>query len=190
MFGFQVFGVQYSDGDCSHINKTTLKMSKIGQNVQFLDGIRKLDLTYQMKQFLIFLVRHQSMKQSCFFVCFRRCTTQVCCCSFYRIFTGLTLKEKRMLSRYTGVLNISSKKFFNVSGILYQPLSFITHYNVISMTTSFKSPQKRSLHGLNHLKTRPFKIRAFLSGFQMVFVKVAAICQDFKQSGFWILDPI
>ena len=42
----------------------------------------------------------------------------------------------------------------------------------------------------NHLKTRPFKIRPFLSGFQMVFDKMAAICQDFKWFGFRISDPI
>ena len=32
----------------------------------------------------------------------------------------------------------------------------------------------------NHLKTSPFKIGMLLSGFQMVFDKIAGICPDFK----------
>ena len=31
-----------------------------------------------------------------------------------------------------------------------------------------------------HLKTRPFKIRTFLSGFQKVFDKMMVFCLDFK----------
>ena len=42
----------------------------------------------------------------------------------------------------------------------------------------------------NHSKIRPFKICTFLSGFQMVFDKMAAICPDFKRSGFGISDHI
>ena len=37
---------------------------------------------------------------------------------------------------------------------------------------------------------QPFEIRTFLSGFQMVFDKMAAICPDFKWLGFRISDPI
>ena len=37
----------------------------------------------------------------------------------------------------------------------------------------------------NHLKTGPFKIWLFLTGFQMVFDKMAAICQEFYYS-FWM----
>ena len=39
-------------------------------------------------------------------------------------------------------------------------------------------------------KTEPFKIRKFLSGFQMVYEKMAVICMDFKWLGFQISDPI
>ena len=42
----------------------------------------------------------------------------------------------------------------------------------------------------NHLKTGPFEIQTFLSGFQMVFDKMAAICLDFKWLGFRISDSI
>ena len=42
----------------------------------------------------------------------------------------------------------------------------------------------------NHLKTGPFAILAFLSVFQMVFDKMAAICLDFRWLGFQISDPI
>ena len=37
----------------------------------------------------------------------------------------------------------------------------------------------------NHLK-----MWTFLSGFQMVFDKMASICPDFKLLGFWFSDPI
>ena len=37
---------------------------------------------------------------------------------------------------------------------------------------------------------QPFEIRTFLSGFQMVFDKMVAICPDFKWLGFRISDPI
>ena len=36
----------------------------------------------------------------------------------------------------------------------------------------------------NHWKTGPFKIWTFLSGFQMVFDKIAAFCPDFNWLGF------
>ena len=42
----------------------------------------------------------------------------------------------------------------------------------------------------NHSKTGPFEIRMFLSGFQMVFNKMEAICPDFKWLGFCISGPI
>ena len=42
----------------------------------------------------------------------------------------------------------------------------------------------------NHLKTTPFEIWMFLSGFQMVFDKIAAICSDFKWLGFRISKHI
>ena len=42
----------------------------------------------------------------------------------------------------------------------------------------------------NNWKTEPFKIFMLLSGFQMVFNKMAAICPDFKWPGFKISDPI
>ena len=42
----------------------------------------------------------------------------------------------------------------------------------------------------NPLKTGPFEIRTFLSGFQMILDKMAGICPDFKLLGFWISDPI
>ena len=42
----------------------------------------------------------------------------------------------------------------------------------------------------NHSKTGLFKIQTFLSGFQMAFDKMVAICPDFKWLGFWIPDPI
>ena len=42
----------------------------------------------------------------------------------------------------------------------------------------------------NHLKNGTFKIWTFLSGFQMVFGKMAAIYPDFKWLGFQISDPI
>ena len=65
---------------------------------------------------------------------------------------------------------ISNDPVFKWSGLSWWPLSY------------GYSP--------NHLKTRPFKIRPFLSGFQMVFDKMAAICQDFKWLSFLISDPI
>ena len=37
---------------------------------------------------------------------------------------------------------------------------------------------------------QPFEIQTFLSGFQMVFDKMAAICLDFKWLGFRISYPI
>ena len=40
------------------------------------------------------------------------------------------------------------------------------------------------------LQSKPFKIRTFLSRFQMVFDKMAAICPDFRWSCFQIPDPI
>ena len=46
------------------------------------------------------------------------------------------------------------------------------------------------IYSPNHLKTRPFKMRMFLSWFQMTFDKMAAICSDFKWLGFRITDPI
>ena len=45
-------------------------------------------------------------------------------------------------------------------------------------------------YGPNHLKIRPFKIGTFLSWFKKVFVKMVAICLDFKWLGFQISDPI
>ena len=42
----------------------------------------------------------------------------------------------------------------------------------------------------NHLRTRPFEIQTFLSGFQKVFDKMVAISLDFKWLGFLISDPI
>ena len=42
----------------------------------------------------------------------------------------------------------------------------------------------------NHLKTGPFQIRTFLSGFQMVFDLMAGICPDFNWLGFWISESI
>ena len=42
----------------------------------------------------------------------------------------------------------------------------------------------------NHSKTKPFEIRTFLSGIQMVFDRMGAICKDFKWLGFRISDPI
>ena len=45
-------------------------------------------------------------------------------------------------------------------------------------------------YGPNHSKTGPFKIWTFLSRFQIVFAKLAAICLDFIWSGFQISDPI
>ena len=41
-----------------------------------------------------------------------------------------------------------------------------------------------------NLKTKMFKICMFLSGFQMVYDKMVAICSDFKCLGFRISDPI
>ena len=41
-----------------------------------------------------------------------------------------------------------------------------------------------------NLKTRPFQIWTFSSGFQMVFDKMAAIYQDFKFLGFGVSNPI
>ena len=46
------------------------------------------------------------------------------------------------------------------------------------------------IYSPNHLKTGPFKIGTFLSRFQMVFDKMAAIWLYFKWFGFQILDPI
>ena len=40
------------------------------------------------------------------------------------------------------------------------------------------------------IATVPLEIRLFLSGFQIVFVKMAAICSDLKWWGFRISDPI
>ena len=40
------------------------------------------------------------------------------------------------------------------------------------------------------LKTEPFKIWMFLSGFQMVFEKIGATCPDFKRLGFQNSDLI
>ena len=42
----------------------------------------------------------------------------------------------------------------------------------------------------NHLKTESYEIWMFLSRFQMVFDKMAAICPDFKWLCFRISDPI
>ena len=42
-------------------------------------------------------------------------------------------------------------------------------------------------YGPNHSKTGPFKVWTFLSGFQMVFDKMAAIFLDFIWQGFRIL---
>ena len=42
----------------------------------------------------------------------------------------------------------------------------------------------------NYSKTRPFEIQMFLSGFQMVSEKMAAVCPDFKWLGSRISDPI
>ena len=36
------------------------------------------------------------------------------------------------------------------------------------------------IYSPNYLKTRPFKIRMFLAGFQMTFDKMTAICLDLK----------
>ena len=41
-----------------------------------------------------------------------------------------------------------------------------------------------------HSKTGPFEIWMFVSGFEMVFDKMAAICLDFNWLGFQISDPI
>ena len=42
----------------------------------------------------------------------------------------------------------------------------------------------------DHSKSRPFNIWTLLSGFQMCFHKMAAICLYFKYLGFWISHPI
>ena len=43
---------------------------------------------------------------------------------------------------------------------------------------------------LHKVRTSIFEIQTFLSGFQMVFDKMAAISPDFKWLGFQISDPI
>ena len=45
-------------------------------------------------------------------------------------------------------------------------------------------------YGPNHTKYGPFKIQKFLSGFQMFFGKLVAICLDYKWLGLQISDPI
>ena len=45
----------------------------------------------------------------------------------------------------------------------------------------------------NHLKTRPYEIQTFLSGFHLVFDKMAAICPDFRsnaKSGPFATQPL
>ena len=44
--------------------------------------------------------------------------------------------------------------------------------------------------GFSYSYSQPFENWIFLSRFQMVFDKMAAICSDFKWLGFWISDPI
>ena len=49
---------------------------------------------------------------------------------------------------------------------------------------------QRSVQSSRYFKVRPSKIKAFQFRFQMVFDKMAAICPDFKWSGFQISDPL
>ena len=60
----------------------------------------------------------------------------------------------------------------------------------ISNVPVFKGSGLGYSHSPNHLKTWPFKIWMFLSGFQMIFHKLVAICLDFKCLGFQISEPI
>ena len=57
----------------------------------------------------------------------------------------------------------------------------------ISNGPVFKGPG--CSYGQDNSKTGPIKILTFLSGFHMVFDKMAVICQDFKWFGFRISGP-
>ena len=95
------------------------------------------------------------------------------------------LKFDHLKSRLFEV-RISNGRIFKWSGLR----CMLTLRTCRSLDIRFEENELIRVLTPDHSKTGPFVIQTFLSGFQMVFDKMAAICLDFKWLGLRISDPI
>ena len=96
----------------------------------------------------------------------------------HSIFTPFSLLHAKMAVSPTNFYP-ASKKWVPPSAVgiwnatIWSPDFLKVGFQIVRFLNGFS-------YSLNHSKTGPFEIKTFLSGFRMVFDKMAAICPDFR----------